>query len=202
SITPTSRAARTCSRTSCCRRGMSLSSRKVTNVGAFVRTAALPAAGGIALLLGASAARAQEWIFDPLVALQGVYNDNNRLTAERGQEIEVHGALVDALAAFRKETQTDMFEVTPHIRSDWYPDASSEESTDYFLDMKGSHKTQRTTSNIYAGFADESVVTSDLPVADFPGINLGQTASGDSGRVSVRNRRRQYSIEPSLEYNW
>jgi hypothetical protein len=176
-------------------------SRKVAPVRSFVRLA-LPAAGGAALLLGASAASAQNWIFDPRVAVEGVYNDNNRMTAERGQEIEVKGAAIDALAAFRRETQTDTFEATPHIRSSWYPDASEEESTDKYFDLKASHKTQRTLTNVYAGFADESVVTSDLLVADYPGVNLGQTVSGDSGRVSVRNRRQQYSFLPTFDFAW
>lgn len=56
-----------------------MSSRKVMHVRAFVRLA-LPAAGGLALLLGASTASAQAWIFDPRIELQGIYNDNNRLT--------------------------------------------------------------------------------------------------------------------------
>ena len=180
---------------------MSLSSRKVAGVRSFVRLA-LPAAGGMALLLGASTATAQEWIFDPRIEVQGIYNDNNRLTAVRGEEIEVHGAAIDALAAFRKESQTNTFEATPHIRSSRYPNASSEDSTDYYFDLNETHKTQRTVTTVYAGFADESVVTSDLPVADFPGINLGQTVSGDDGRISVRNRRRQISFLPTFEFNW
>jgi hypothetical protein len=175
--------------------------RKVSRVRAFVRLA-LPVSGGVALLLGASSAQAQAWIFDPRIELQGIYNDNNRLTAERGQEIEAKGAAIDALVALRKESQVNLFEATPHIRSSYFPDASSEESTDYYFDLKGSHKTQRSTSGVYAGFADESVVTSDLLVADFPGIDLGQTVSGDSGRVSVRNRRRQYSIQPNFVFDW
>jgi len=180
---------------------MSLSSRKVSHVGAFVRLA-LPATGGLALLLGASAASAQAWIWDPRIEVQGVYNDNNRLTPDKTQEIEVKGAALDALVALRKESQTNIFEVTPHIRSSWYPDASSEESTDYYFALDNIHKWQRGTLSLFAGFADESVVTSDLLLADFPGVNLGQTVSGDSGRVSVRNRRRQYSFQPHYEFNW
>jgi hypothetical protein len=162
----------------------------------------LPAAGGLALLLGASAASAQAWIVDPRIELQGIYNDNNRLTQDKTAEIEAKGAALDALVALRKETQTNTFEATPHIRSSKYPDAETEESTDYYFDLKGTHKAQRSTASIYAGFADESVVTSDLLVADFPGIDLGQTVSGDSGRVSVRNRRQQYSLLPSYEFDW
>jgi hypothetical protein len=180
---------------------MSSSSRKVATVRAFVRLA-LPAASGAALLLGAGTASAQQWIFDPRVEVQGVYNDNNRMTQVRGEEIEVKGAAVDALAAFRRETQTDTFEATPHVRSSWFPDAREEQSTDKYLDLKASHKSQRTLTNLYAGFADESVVTSDLLIADYPGVNLGQTVSGDSGRVSVRNRRQQYSFLPTFDFAW
>jgi hypothetical protein len=161
---------------------------------------AVPA--GMFLLLDFSSAHAQEWIYDPRIELQAIYNDNNRLTAERGQEIEAKGGAIDALVGLRRETQVNTFEATPHIRWSKYPDAGSEDSTDYYFDLKGEHKTQRTTSGIYAGFADESVVTSDLLVADFPGVDLGQTVSGDSGRVSVRNRRRLYSVEPRMEFNW
>jgi hypothetical protein len=95
-----------------------------------------------------------------------------------------------------------MFEAVPHIRSSWFPDARSEESTDKYFDLRGSHKAQRSLFSIDAGYADESVVTSDLLVADFPGVDLGQTVSGDSGRVSVRNRRRQYSLLPHYEFDW
>jgi hypothetical protein len=170
-------------------------------VRSFVRLA-MPAAGGVALLMGAATASGQEWIFDPRIEVQGIYNDNNRLTPDKTQEIEVDGAAVDALLAFRKESQTNTFEATPHIRSSWFPDEQSEESTDKYFDLKGTHKGQRSLASIYAGFADESVITSDLLIADFPGINLGQTVSGDSGRVSVRNRRQQYSVLPHFEYDW
>jgi hypothetical protein len=180
---------------------MSLSSRKVPHVSAFVRLA-LPATGGLALLLGASAASAQAWIWDPRIEVQGVYNDNNRLTPDKTQEIEVKGAALDAQVALRQESQVNIFEATPHIRSSWFPDASSEESTDYYFSLSNIHKWQRGTLSLFGGFADESVVTSDLLLADFPGINLGQTVSGDSGRVSVRNRRRQYSFQPHYEFNW
>jgi len=181
---------------------MSLSYRKAAgNVRAFVRFA-LPATGGVALLLAASSASAQAWIYDPRIEVQGIYNDNNRLSPDKAQEIEAKGAAIDALVAFRKESEINTFEATPHIRSSWFPDAESEESTDKYFDLKGSHKGQRSFASIYAGFADESVITSDLLVADFPGINLGQTVSGDSGRVSVRNRRQQYSVQPHFEFDW
>ncbi|MEJ1964059.1 MAG: hypothetical protein WDO56_21960 [Gammaproteobacteria bacterium] len=163
---------------------------------------ALPAVGGVTLLLGAPLASAQAWIFDPRVELDGIYNDNYRLTPDKGSEIEVTGGAVDALVTARKETPSSLFEATPHIRSSYFPDATSEDSTDYYLDLNGLHRTQRTRSRILAQFAAESVVSSELPAADFPGVDLGQVTGGDAGRVSVRNRRQLYHVEPSIEFDW
>jgi hypothetical protein len=190
---------------------MSSSSRSPSALGAHVRDLpgtrilarlALPAVGAATLLLGAPLADAQEWILDPRVEVEAIYNDNYRLTEEPGSQIEVTGGALDAQLTARKETQTSLFEATPHIRSSFFPDASSEESTDYYLDLHANHKTQRTKSDILAQYAAESVVSSELPAADFPGIDLGQTTGGDAGQVSVRNRRRLYSIEPSFVFDW
>ena len=162
----------------------------------------LPVAGAAVLLLAAPLASAQAWILDPRVEVEGIYNDNYRLTAERGTKIDVAGAALDAQLTARKESQASLFEATPHIRSSFFPNASSEQSTDYYLDLHGNHKTQRTHSDILAQFADESVVSAELPAADFPGIDLGQAVGGDAGLVSVRNRRKLYAIEPSISFDW
>lgn len=189
---------------------MSSSSRKRARIcrricgaraGSLARLA-LPTIGGAALLLAAPLAGAQAWIFDPRVELDGIYDDNYRLTPDPGSQIEVTGAAIDALVTARKETPSSLFEVTPHIRSSYFPDATSEDSTDYYLDLNGVHRTQRTRSRVLAQFAAESVVSSELPAADFPGVDLGQVTGGDAGRVSVRNRRQLYSVQPSFEFDW
>jgi hypothetical protein len=157
---------------------------------------------GATLLGVAPLASAQAWIFDPRVELQGIYNDNFRLVSERGQEIEVEGGALDALITARKEGQAWMMEATPHIARTFFPDQTSEEYTDYFFDFRGNRRTQRTTSAVLFQFADQSVVTSELALADFPGIDLGQSVSGDAGEVSIRNRRTLYSVQPSFEFDW
>jgi len=163
---------------------------------------ALPVLGGVTLLGAAPFAAAQAWILDPRVELQAIYNDNYRLTEQRGQEIEVKGAAIDAQLTARKEAQAWMIELTPHIDSTFFPDASSEESTGYYFDFRGNRHTQRTTSSLLAQFADESVVTSELAAADFPGLDLGQAVGGDAGQVSLRNRRTMYTVQPSFEFDW
>jgi hypothetical protein len=162
----------------------------------------LPAAGAAVCLMASSLASAQAWIFDPRIELQGIYNDNYRLSNQPGQEIDVSGGAIDAEFTARKEGPASLLEVSPRIRSSVFPDASSEESTDYFLNLTGEKRTQRTTTRLVGLFSDESVVTSELVAADFPGVGLGQPVGGDGGRVSVRNTRRLYAIQPSLDFDW
>jgi hypothetical protein len=164
--------------------------------------AALPALGLAAGLAVSQGANAQAWILDPRIAVQAIYDDNYRLTSIPGQEIEVTGGAIDAELAARKEWQRATFEIAPRIRSTFFPDESSEESTDYFLNLLGERRTQRTKLGLRGQFSDESVVTSELPVADFPGIGLGQPTQGDAGRVSIRNRRSLYLIQPTLDFDW
>src|SRR5688572_28336114 len=163
---------------------------------------ALPVLGAAAGLLGSQAVSAQAWILDPRIEVEAIYDDNYQLTSIPGQEIEVTGGAIDAELAARKEWQAALFEVAPRIRSTFFPDEDSEESTDYFLNLLGERRTQRTKLGIRGQYADESVVSSELPVADFPGVGLGQPTGGDAGRVSVRNRRALYLIQPTLDFDW
>lgn len=164
--------------------------------------ASLPVLGAAAGLFVSQAASAQAWILDPRLELEAIYDDNYRLSSVPGQEIEVTGAGIDAELAARKEWQAAMFEIAPRIRSTFFPGEESEESTDYFLNLIGERRTQRTKLGIRGQYADESVVTSELPVADFPGVGLGQPTGGDAGLVSVRNRRALYLIQPTLDFDW
>jgi len=156
----------------------------------------------LALLAGAQAASAQAWIFDPRVEVMAIYNDNYRLTDQPDQEIDVTGGGIDAQVTARKQNASSLFEFTPRVTSNFFPDASSEESTDYFADLKAEKKTQRTRTGIGARFADESVVTSELLPADFPGVGLGDPVSGDAGRTSVRNRRQLAALTPTFDFDW
>jgi hypothetical protein len=164
--------------------------------------AALPFAGAALGMLVSPVSGAQAWIFDPRIEVEAIYDDNYRLTSIPGQEIEVTGGAIDAELAGRKEWQAAMFEIAPRIRSTFFPDESSEESTDYFLNLLGERRTQRTKLGIRGQYADESVVTSELPVADFPGVGLGQPTGGDAGRTTLRNRRALYLIQPTLDFDW
>lgn len=165
------------------------------------RNSLAPVAGAVALACGASAAHAQVWIFEPRVEVGAVYDDNYRLTDQRGSEIQVQGGAIDAALNMHQDTQTTTLGLTPRVHSTFLNE-SSEESTDYYVDGIAEKKTQRLDTRFRASFADESVVSSELPAADFPGLDLGQTSSGDTGQVTFRNRRRLVVAEPSIAWDW
>jgi hypothetical protein len=166
------------------------------------RRCATSVAMAVSLACGASVAAAAAWEYVPRVEVGAVYDDNYRLTDQPGQEIEVTGAALDAQVGFRNETQRTILEVTPRIHATYFPGESSEDSTDYFLTGSAERNSQRLRLRGEALLSDESVVASNLLAADFPGIDLGDTVSGDDGRVSVRNRRTLMNLVPSLGFDW
>jgi hypothetical protein len=159
-------------------------------------------ATAISLACGAGVATAAAWEYEPRVEVGAVYDDNYRLTDVPGQEIEVTGASLDAQIGFRNETPRTILQVTPRINSTYFPGESSEDSTDYFLTGSAERNSQRLRLRGEALFSDESVVASNLLAADFPGVDLGDTVSGDDGRVSIRNRRTLINLVPSLGFEW
>lgn len=161
-----------------------------------------PIAGAVAAFFPVDHALAANWIFDPRIEAAAIYDDNYRLTDQPGQEIEVTGGALDASLGMRAESQRSSIELTPRIFSSFFPDASSEESTDYFFAATAETHTQRLMSRLGARYSDESVVSSELLPADFPGVNLGEAVSGDAGRVTVRNRRKLVALTPSMQYDW
>ncbi len=114
----------------------------------------------------------------------------------------MYGPTLDAQVTARKEAQAWSIEATPHLTANYFPDAKSEDFNNYYFDTRGERHTQRTRTGLIFQFADESVVSSELPAADFPGIDLGQVVGGDAGEVTVRNRRTMYTVQPSFAYDW
>jgi hypothetical protein len=175
-----------------------LSSSRKSRVGTRVQLALAAAAVGASSV----ALAANEVVFDPRVEVAAVYDDNYRLTDQPGQEISVSGASIDAQLGISSQDQRSQFGITPRITSAYFPNATSEDATDYYLSGIAEGRTQRTITGIRASYADESVVNSELVAADFPGVDLGQTVSGDTGRVSIRNRRALVIANPYLQYYW
>jgi hypothetical protein len=127
------------------------------------------------------------------------YNDNYRLE-QPGGEIEVSGGEADAAVTFRNIDPRTRIEVTPRIRSTYFPDESSEDSNDYFLRGQLHDETPRRRAGIVADIEEEDVVRSELPNSEIDG-DLGQPDVGDSGFIVQRNRRDLIQVAPYYSYD-
>jgi hypothetical protein len=150
-------------------------------------------------VLACGSASAANWEIAPRVQAGYRYNDNYRLE-QPGGEVEVSGGEADAAVTFRNIDPRTRIEVTPRIRATYFPDESSEDSTDYFLGAQLHDETPRRRAGITADIEEEDVVRSELPNSEIGG-DLGQPDVGDSGLVVQRNRRDLIQVAPYFSYD-
>jgi hypothetical protein len=156
---------------------------------------------GLPVLLASWSAGAVNWEVAPRVLGGYRYSDNYRLEPT-GSEIDVSGAEADAQVTLRNVDPRTRFEVTPRIRSTYFPDEREEDSTDYFLGTKLFDETPRRRMGIDAAFSREDVVRTELPSAGDVGGDLGDPQTGDAGRTLQRNRRDLIRVAPSFAYDF
>jgi hypothetical protein len=174
--------------------------------GTIALAAAVRAAARTALVAGAALAAARasaaNWDFNPRVEAGGTYNDNYRLAESGFPKTHVGGALVDAQFGIRSLEPTSELSILPRIHSTYFPTDSADQSTDGFLDLKGEYRTQKSDLAAVAQYANETVITSELLEATFPGVVLGQLVGGQSGRVTTQNRRQLERFAPTLTHDF
>jgi len=166
---------------------------------ALVSNGALAAA---ALCLAAVRAGAASWDLNPRLEVGGTVNDNLRLAETAADRVRVAGAAVDAQLAMRSLTPRSALTILPRVHSTYFPHDSADRSTDGFLDLDGEYRTLKSVVGATAQYADETVISSELLPANFPGVSLGEIVGSTSGRVSVRNRRRLERVAPLFTHDF
>lgn len=157
----------------------------------------LPAPGIIASSLvvlagiGVGCADAADWHWDPRVLLSGNYDDNYGLNsgAAQGQGVSVAGAALDAsLHASILDPRT-RFEITPRVRSVYYPGQTQFDANDFFLDSQFQQMWPRAIFSMNEMYWSQDVLRSYLPTTVI-GTPLGQNGAG-ADIATVRERIRQ-----------
>lgn len=172
---------------------MSLSSRN----GALVAGAML--AG---VLVAPGKAQASNWEFEPRVEVGGLYNDNYRLIEHTQPKVQAYGLLADVAMGFSLIDQRSELDIVPRVHSSFFPDDHEDQSTDGYLNIAGNYKTQKATYGGTFNYANETVLSSELLAADFPGVNLGQVQGEGNGRVIIHNRRQLEQAAPKMTYDF
>jgi hypothetical protein len=157
---------------------------------------------GASALFGLTAkAPADDWQFLPRLEGGGTYNDNYRLAPNAADKNRVYGPYIDAQLNASRVTPRSKLEIVPRVHSTYFPSDTADQSTDGYLDADGEYKTLRSDFTMLANYANESVILSELLPATFPGVGLGQSVGGESGRVSTRNRRQLERVVPAYTYD-
>jgi len=157
---------------------------------------------GVSMAVAAGPAFAADWSFDPKIAVSGEYNDNNRLTEIPGREIKVSGALLDAQVAMRAETPRSSFDLTPRLRSSFYPGDETEDADDQFVRMLARHSTERTTASLDVDYSRVITLGDYFPTSSVSDDDvLGDPDRGVGvGRIGLRNREDRLAFTPVVSF--
>lgn len=155
---------------------------------------------GVGLVLAGTEAQALNWQYNPRVEVGGQADDNYRLLPS-GNESSVSGALIDAQVEFQSLDQVNDIRIAPGVHATYFPNAKDDDSTNPYLDFEWLHKGLRNSGGVYGSYTKESVVQSERLGTDFGGIGsgggLGNPIGGDSGYVSIRNKREMGQLHPT-----
>jgi hypothetical protein len=98
--------------------------------------------------------------------------------------------------------QRSELDIVPRVRSTFFPDDHEDQSTDGYLDIVGNIKTQKASYGGTFLYANETVLSSEILPADFPGVSLGQVQGEANGRVTIHNRRQLEQVAPKMTYDF
>ena len=157
---------------------------------------------GALIGLGPGSSGAANWEVLPRVELGGNYNNNYRMANTAAEELEVYGPYLDLSFDAQYVSPVSKFQIVPRVRSDYYPTDHTDQSTDGYLDLDWDYTTQRSHFNAIATYANETVISSELLPASFPGVALGQVVGGESGLVSFHDREQLVHVQPNFTYDF
>lgn len=156
---------------------------------------------GALLGVGAGAAGAANWEFLPRLEGGATYNDNYRMAEGSTPKQQVYGPYIDAQFSADLLSPRGFLDIVPRIVSNYYPNDTSDNATNEFLNVAGDYKGLRSELKGVAQYYNATTIISELPPATFPGVGLGQVVGGATGRVSFRNREQFTRVAPEYLYD-
>src|SRR5208283_2158162 len=117
------------------------------------------------------------------------------------QNVSVEGSIVDASLHARIINPDSHFEITPAVRSIYYPGQSQYDANNAFVDSQFEQLWSRGTFTLNGSFYSQDVLTSYLPTTTI-GAPLGQNSPGaDLASVTERVRQDLLLLTPSATFD-
>jgi hypothetical protein len=141
-------------------------------------------------------ADAQQWKFDPRVALSSQYDDNYRLDSPPVKSISVYGSSLDASIQLQRITPTTTVMFVPRIWSSYFPGNTEVDSNDQFGVFDVTHTGKTSAEALKVDYRRQTLLKENLPDS-LTGTDLGQPSRGtDVGALFEKARQVLWLIDP------
>jgi hypothetical protein len=150
--------------------------------------------------LGVQPADASDWQLNPHITVSGNYDDNYRLSDVPGEEVRVSGGAIEAAAQLRYQAPRTSFDITPRLRSSFYPGHAQEQANDQFVDFGVEHRWQTAKFTLNGDVWRQYILRDFLPTTDI-GSGLGKPGGGtDIGAITIRDRQDFALLAPAASF--
>ena len=155
----------------------------------------------VTLTLSAAPALALDWHLDPSITVGGLYDDNYRLDFDRTKRVSVKGAEIDAAAKFRAEGPLFRVELTPRLRSTFYPGNTEEQANDQFFDLNLQRRWERMRFSMTGDYWRQIVLRNYLPTTDITNGLGNSVGNPDIAPITTRNRQEFARLAPTVSFD-
>jgi len=158
-------------------------------------------AAGIGSLSCWMAVHAQELYWQPQVSVTGTYNTNVELTPLAADKQSAEGYIGDLASVIGIATPTSQTTLRPDVRYEYYPQDSSLNRLEAFLDVNSQFSWQRDRFSILARADRLTDLSAEQPDAQFNPVNPGLPTTPTTGRVIANQTRNEIYIVPSYSHS-
>jgi hypothetical protein len=156
----------------------------------------------VLLLAGSASSWAQQTYFVPTVEGTAEWNTNRELVTIPALEDESVNYRLNALALWGRRTERGELELQPRVQFQEFPDREGIDPVEYFLDVRGKHRTLKSDTAFFARYEHRDVFNAEYGDAAFDEFDPDRSDITSSGIVFVGGTRETIEVEPSFRYQF
>lgn len=153
-----------------------------------------------AVIVPVDSAVAQDWRFEPTIAVGAEYDDNATLDIRTDEEVELEGYLVDLRALISYSSPKSRFSFEPIWRSRNYSDEPDFDSDDVFLTSRYAYTGNANSFGFRVNFDDQAIRTAERSDSDLDIEDPEEIPENDSGRTFRNGTRENWRFVPYWRY--
>jgi len=154
------------------------------------------------ICLSSAPAQAQDWRFEPRLAVGGETDDNAQLTTRTDDVVRLEGYLLAASADISYQSESAKFLFAPLIMDRSYPNDKIFDSTMYDARLRYDYRMPRQRWRIDVWFNEDDIRNGERADINLDEDDPENIPDDDTGLVQLKGERTRLSVRPSWVYNW